>query len=75
MSTVQAPRSATTVSGPGTWASCARLAGGETVVINTGFVQNTMQDRGQQDRAVARLVTGAPVTLTATSAFRNPRAR
>jgi cytochrome oxidase assembly protein ShyY1 len=53
------------VSGPGTWAFLpARLPGGETVVINTGFVQNTMQDRGQQDRAVARLITGAPVTLT-----------
>jgi cytochrome oxidase assembly protein ShyY1 len=53
------------VSGPGTWAFLpARLPGGETVVINAGFVQNTMQDRGQQDRAVARLVTGAPVTLT-----------
>jgi surfeit locus 1 family protein len=53
------------VSGPGTWAFLpARLPGGETVVINTGFVQNTMQDRGQQDRAVARLVTGGPVTLT-----------
>jgi surfeit locus 1 family protein len=53
------------VSGPGTWAFVpARLPTGETVVINTGFVQNTMQDRGQQDRAVARLVTGAPVALT-----------
>ncbi|MEA2886275.1 MAG: hypothetical protein QOD11_635 [Bradyrhizobium sp.] len=53
------------VSGPGTWAFLpARLPGGETVVINTGFVQNTRQDRAQQDRAVARLVTGAPVTLT-----------
>jgi cytochrome oxidase assembly protein ShyY1 len=53
------------VSGPGTWAFLpARLSGGETIVVNTGFVQNTMQDRGQQDRAVARLVTGAPVTLT-----------
>jgi surfeit locus 1 family protein len=53
------------VSGPGTWAFMpARLPGGETIAINTGFVQNTMQDRGQQDRAVARLVTGAPVTLT-----------
>ncbi len=29
-----------------------------------GFVQNTMQDRAQQDRAVTRLVTSAPVTLT-----------
>jgi surfeit locus 1 family protein len=53
------------VSGPGTWAFMpARLPGGETVVINTGFVQNTMQDRGQQDRAVARLATGEPITLT-----------
>ncbi|MHB8269225.1 SURF1 family protein [Bradyrhizobium sp.] len=53
------------VSGPGTWAFLpARLPGGETIVINAGFVQNTMQDRGLQDRAVARLVTGAPVTLT-----------
>jgi cytochrome oxidase assembly protein ShyY1 len=53
------------VSGPGTWAFLpARLSTGETVVINTGFVQNTMQDRGQQDRAVARLVTGQPIALT-----------
>jgi len=42
----------------------ARLPGGETVVVNAGFVQNTMQDREQQDRAVARLVTNQPVTLT-----------
>jgi surfeit locus 1 family protein len=53
------------VSGPGTWAFLpARLQGGETVVINTGFVQNTMQDRGQQDRAVSRLVTHEPDMLT-----------
>ena len=53
------------VSGPGTWALLpARLASGETVVVNTGFVQNTMQDRVQEDRAVARLVTGQPVQLT-----------
>jgi cytochrome oxidase assembly protein ShyY1 len=53
------------VSGPGTWAFMpARLPDGATVVINTGFVQNTMQDRAQQDRAVTPLVTGAPVTLT-----------
>ena len=53
------------VSGPGTWAFMpARLPGGETVVINAGFVQNTMQDRAQQDRAVARLITNEPVTLT-----------
>ena len=53
------------ISGPGTWAFLpARLSAGEIVVINAGFVQNTMQDRAQQDRAVTRLVTGAPVTLT-----------
>jgi cytochrome oxidase assembly protein ShyY1 len=53
------------ISGPGTWAFMpARLPTGETIVINAGFVQNTMQDRSQQDRAVTRLVTGEPVTLT-----------
>jgi cytochrome oxidase assembly protein ShyY1 len=53
------------VSGPGTWAFLpARLPDGETVVVNAGFVQNTMQDRDQQDRAVSRLITGEPVTLT-----------
>ena len=53
------------ISGPGTWAFVpARLPTSETVVINAGFVQNTMQDRAQQDRAVTRLVTGEPVTLT-----------
>ena len=53
------------ISGPGTWAFMpARSSTGETVVINAGFVQNTMQDRSHQDRAVARLVTGEPVTLT-----------
>jgi cytochrome oxidase assembly protein ShyY1 len=53
------------VSGPGTWAFMpARLPGGETVVINAGFVQNTMQDRAQEDRAVAPLITRQPVTLT-----------
>jgi cytochrome oxidase assembly protein ShyY1 len=53
------------VSGPGTWAFMpARLPGGETVVINAGFVQNTMQDRAQQDRVVRRLITGDPVQLT-----------
>lgn len=53
------------VSGPGTWAFLpVQLPGGETVVVNSGFVQNTMQDRAQQDRAVGRLVTGQPVTLT-----------
>ena len=53
------------VSGPGTWAFLpAKLPDGEIVVVNTGFVQNTMQDRAQQDRAVTRLVTGQPVKLT-----------
>src|SRR5450631_339641 len=53
------------ISGPGTWAFLpARLPDGATVAINAGFVQNMMQDRAQQDRAVARLVTGEPVTLT-----------
>ena len=53
------------VSGPGTWAFLpAKLPDGETVVVNGGFVQNTMQDRAQQDRAVGRLVTGQPVKLT-----------
>lgn len=53
------------ISGPGTWAFLpTRLSDGRTVVINTGFVQNTMQDRAQQDRAVTRLVTGAPEMLT-----------
>jgi cytochrome oxidase assembly protein ShyY1 len=52
------------VSGPGTWAFLpAILREGEIVVINAGFVQNTMQERGQQDRAVGRLITDAPVKL------------
>jgi cytochrome oxidase assembly protein ShyY1 len=37
------------VSGPGTWAF---------------LPANTMQDRGQEDRAMAPLITGQPVTLT-----------
>ena len=53
------------VSGPGTWAFLpTQLPSGETVVINAGFVQNTMQDREQQDRAVRRLITGQPAKLT-----------
>jgi cytochrome oxidase assembly protein ShyY1 len=53
------------VTGPGTWAFLpARLADGATVAVNAGFMQNTMQDRAQQDRAAKRLVTAAPVTLT-----------
>ena len=52
------------ISGPGAWAFLpARLASGQTVIVNAGFVQNTMQDRAQQDRAANRLVTGQPVTL------------
>jgi len=61
------------ISGPGTWAFLpARLSTGETVVINAGFVQNTMQDRGQQDRAVKPLVTGEPVALTGYIRFPEP---
>jgi cytochrome oxidase assembly protein ShyY1 len=53
------------ISGPGTWAFLpARLPSGQTIVVNAGFVQNTMQDRAQQDRAVVRLITNEPVTLT-----------
>jgi cytochrome oxidase assembly protein ShyY1 len=53
------------ISGPGTWAFMpAALPAGGTIVVNTGFVQNTMQDRAQQDRAVMRLITNEPVTLT-----------
>jgi len=52
------------ISGPGTWAFLpARLPDGAIVVINAGFVQNTMQDRVQQDRAVTRLA-GEKVTMT-----------
>jgi len=48
------------VSGSGTWAFVpAKLTSGETVAINLGFVQNTLQDRAQQDRAVATLLRGA----------------
>jgi surfeit locus 1 family protein len=55
----------TDISGPGTWAFMpAKLPEGGTVVINSGFVQNTMQDRAFEDRVVAGLVTGAPVMLT-----------
>lgn len=53
------------VPGAVTWAFLpAALPSGATVVINTGFVQNTMQDRAQQDRVVKNLVTGAPVAMT-----------
>jgi len=53
------------VTGSGTWAFLpARLADGAVVVVNAGFVQNTMQDRAQQDRAAKRLITGEPVRLS-----------
>jgi cytochrome oxidase assembly protein ShyY1 len=50
---------------PGTWAFLpARLASGETIVIDAGFVENTMQDRTVEDRAVTKLVSGEPANLT-----------
>jgi cytochrome oxidase assembly protein ShyY1 len=53
------------ISGAGTWAFMpARLASGETVVINAGFVANTMQDRGVEDRAVKALGRGEFETMT-----------
>lgn len=53
------------ISGPGAWAFLpARLPSGEVVAVNAGFVQNTMQDRAQQDRAAGRLVTGESAALT-----------
>ncbi len=53
------------ISGPGTWAFLpARLESGEIAVIDAGFVENTMQDRAVQDRAVARVPTGEPATFT-----------
>ena len=43
------------ISGPGTWAFMpAALPSGETVVVNAGFVQNTMQDRTQQDQQLSQ---------------------
>jgi cytochrome oxidase assembly protein ShyY1 len=53
------------ISGPGTWAFLpAKLPAGEIVVINAGIVENTMQDRAVQDRAVTKLVNDQPATLT-----------
>jgi surfeit locus 1 family protein len=53
------------ISGPGTWAFMpARLPSGEIVAINAGFVQNTLQDRSFEDRAVAPLMKNEPVELT-----------
>lgn len=52
------------ISGPGTWTFApARLQSGAIIVINAGFVQNTMQDRAQQDRAVQPLLSGAPLEM------------
>lgn len=52
------------ISGPGTWAFLpAKLADGDTVAVNAGFVPNTMQDRAVQDRATAQLITGKPVAM------------
>ena len=53
------------VPGPVTWAFLpAALPGGGNVVVNAGFVQNTMQERAQEDRAVTALVTGNSVAMT-----------
>lgn len=53
------------VSGPGTWAFIpAKLASGEILLVNAGFVANTLQDRAQQDRAVKPLTTGNTVAMT-----------
>jgi cytochrome oxidase assembly protein ShyY1 len=55
----------TDISGPGAWAFMpARLPDGDSVAVNTGFVPNTMQDRGLQDRALTQLITHQPVVLT-----------
>jgi cytochrome oxidase assembly protein ShyY1 len=53
------------VSGPGTWAFLpARLGSGEMVVVNAGFVPNTMQGQGVEHRAVGPMMTGQPVAMT-----------
>ncbi|WP_024516751.1 SURF1 family cytochrome oxidase biogenesis protein [Bradyrhizobium sp. Tv2a-2] len=53
------------ISGAGSWAFIpARLPTGDTVAVNAGFVPNTMLDRGQQDRAVAHLITNKPALMT-----------
>ncbi len=53
------------ISGPGTWAILpVRLGSGESVVVNAGFVQNTLQDRSFQDRVVAPLMKKEQVELT-----------
>jgi cytochrome oxidase assembly protein ShyY1 len=53
------------ISGPGGWAFIpARLPNGDTVAVDAGFVPSTIQDRNQQDRVMAQLVTNKPVSLT-----------
>lgn len=53
------------IAGRGTWAFLpARLSTGQIVAINAGFVPNATQDRDQQDRAVAHLITNKPVMMT-----------
>jgi len=53
------------IAGLGTWAFLpARLSSGETVVVNAGFVPNTMQERSVEDRAVAPLSDGGEQELT-----------
>lgn len=53
------------VTGPGTWAFLpAQLPDGRIVVINAGFVPNTMQERGAEDRAVQPLLSGEAATVT-----------
>jgi cytochrome oxidase assembly protein ShyY1 len=54
------------ISGTGSWAfiPARLLPTGEIVAVNAGFVPNTILDRGQQDRAVAQLITNEPVLMT-----------
>jgi cytochrome oxidase assembly protein ShyY1 len=53
------------ISGPGTWAFMpVVLSNGDIVVINAGFVPNTMQDRSVEDRAVSPLIANEPAMLT-----------
>jgi len=53
------------IKSPGAWAFLpVRLATGEQIVVNAGFVPNEMQGRAEEDRAVAPLLTGRPEVLT-----------
>jgi hypothetical protein len=45
-------------------ASWTKARTGETVAVNAGFVPSSTQDRNQQDRVVAQLITDKPVGLT-----------